>query len=449
MIRKSSFSLLKKISFLSATYLKFSESVLFFLLIFNLLFLSCSPTKRFTEKEEKPPSNSETNEGETNPGEEKINSELNFAEIRVSLQGLIPTEQLHIESDVNLFNEKSNLGEIDEGNSVNCYSTDGYVYLTINGRNIESREFFLEPTSSDGKIKINGKRYRGKIKISVSNSSINIINILNLEDYVKGVLSKEMPIGKNQENLEALKALAICIRTYAINKIEDGKYYFDIYADTRDQVYGGVDAETQISNRAVDETKNLILKYEDTPAIIFYHSTCGGFTESSQNVFTATQIPYLESVKDGNDPNCKISPRFTWQEKYSKELIVDRLKNYSLLDNQNYTLNDVSVISRFSSGRVNELELDLKDENGKDKFLIIKGNEIRSIIRTADGKNILWSTMFEVSINSNYVILTGKGFGHGVGLCQWGAIALSQNRWSYAGILEHYFPGTTIEKIND
>ena len=235
-----------------------------------------------------------------------------------------------------------------------------------------------------------------------------------------------MPIGRKEENLEALKALAICIRTYAVNKIEDGKFYFDIYADTRDQVYGGIDAAT-----------------------IFYHSTCGGFTESSENVFTTTQIPYLESIKDGDDPNCKISPRFSWQEKYTKKLIVDRLKNNSLPDDQDYTLDDVSVISRFGSGRVNELELDLEDENGEDKSLIIKGNEIRSIIRTADGKNILWSTMFEVSINSDYVILSGKGFGHGVGLCQWGAIALSQNRWSYTGILEHYFPGTTVEGIYD
>ncbi len=448
MIVSSSYLSLKQISFLFITYLKFSKSVLFSLLILNLFILSCSPTKRFTEKEEKP-NKLETNEGETNVGEEKINAELNFSEIRVSLQGLMPTEQLYLESDVNLFNEKSNLGTIDERNSVNFYGNDGYVYMTTSGRNVESKEFYLEPKSNEGIIKVNGKRYRGKIKISASNSSINIINILNLEDYVKGVLSKEMPIGRNEENLEALKALAICIRTYAINKIEDGKFYFDIYADTRDQVYGGVDAETQISNKAVDETKNLILKYEDTPATIFYHSTCGGFTESSQNVFTTTQFPYLESVKDGNDPNCKISPRFSWQEKYSKELIVDRLKNYSLLDNQDYTLDDVSVISRFSSGRVNELELDLEDENGEDKSFIIKGNEIRSIIRTTDGKNILWSTMFEVSINSNYVILSGKGFGHGVGLCQWGAIALSQKRWSYTGILEHYFQGTTVEKIND
>ena len=99
--------------------------------------------------------------------------------------------------------------------------------------------------------------------------------------------------------------------------------------------------------------------------------------------------------------------------------------------------------------RKREAKRYLEDENGEDKSLIIKGNEIRSIIRTADGKNILWSTMFEVSINADYVILSGKGFGHGVGLCQWGAIALSQNRWSYKGILVHYFPGTTVEGIND
>jgi stage II sporulation protein D len=115
------------------------------------------------------------------------------------------------------------------------------------------------------------------------------------------VLAKEMPLGKDGENLEALKALSVCVRTYAIQKMKAGKIYFDLYADTRDQVYGGVDAESPISNRAADETKNIILKYSDLPALIYYHSTCGGQTESSQNVFTKENIPYLTSIKDGNN----------------------------------------------------------------------------------------------------------------------------------------------------
>jgi SpoIID/LytB domain protein len=84
-----------------------------------------------------------------------------------------------------------------------------------------------------------------------------------------------MPLGKKEENFEALKALAICIRTYAVKKMKDGKIYFDLYADTRDQVYAGADAESPLSNKAVEETKSMILKYKGSQAIIFYHSTCG------------------------------------------------------------------------------------------------------------------------------------------------------------------------------
>jgi len=381
--------------------------------------------------------------------EEMSNPDYNFAEIRVLLKGLIPSESLTIESPVYLYNKDGKVALIKSGNTINCYENYSRARLTINNENFDGEKFFLSPAESDGIIKVNGKRYRGKIQISSSSNSVDIINVLNLEDYVKGVLAREMPLGKNEENLEALKALAICVRTYAAQKIKDGKVYFDLYADTRDQVYGGVDAESPLSNKAAEETKNLILTYNGTQSIIFYHSTCGGQTEASQNVFTKENVPYLDGIKDGSDPYCKISPRFEWTETYSKELIISRLKSYSLLDNQNYRLEDISIINRFSSGRVNEMEIEVISDGGEKKSIIIKGNEIRSIIRTADGKMILWSTLFDLSLKSNSVVLKGKGFGHGVGLCQWGAIALSRKGWNYEDILNHYYPGTETGNLND
>jgi stage II sporulation protein D len=95
------------------------------------------------------------------------------------------------------------------------------------------------------------------------------------------------------------------------------------------------------------------------------------------------------------------------------------------------------------------MEIIVASESGEEKSIIIKGNEIRSIIRTADGKNILWSNLFDLTLKSNSVVLTGKGFGHGVGLCQWGAIALSRKGWNFKDILNHYFPGTETGNLND
>jgi stage II sporulation protein D len=448
-IRDRSDSFLKQNPILFLNSRKAFKLLLYFLVLVILFILSCSPTKRFTEKEKKN-NKTETKEATSkNEKEKESETEIDFGEIRVSMQGLIPSESLQIESQVYLFNDESKLALVKAGNKINCFGFGGKVNLEINEQIFDGKKFYLASTETEDIIKVSGKRYRGKIQISSLGNSINIINVLSLEDYVKGVLAKEMPIGRNGENFEALKAMAVCVRTYAIQKIKDGKLYFDIYADTRDQVYDGVDAETPISNQAVDKTNNLILKYEGNTATIFYHSTCGGYTESSENVFSKEEIPYLISVKDGDEPYCKISPRFEWEETYSRELIISRLKNYSLLDDKNYNLEDISIISRFSSGRVDELEIKLSDDEGEENLIVMRGNEIRSIIRNSNGKSILWSTMFDVDLNSNSVTLSGKGFGHGVGLCQWGAISLSRKGWDYAEILDHYYPGISIETVYD
>lgn len=389
---------------------------------------SCSPAERFTKKEE---------------------TRIVISELRVLLNEYNTGEFLNVESSAYLNDNSSRLALLTPESTIQIFENNGNIRLTINGKDYYGRKFLISPEDNDGLIKINGKRYRGKIQVSSSENTISLINLVSLEDYVKGVLPKEMPIGKHNENFEALKALAICIRTYSLRKMMDGNIYFDLYADTRDQVYGGLDAETPLSNKAVDETKKLILKYDGKPATIFYHSTCGGYTESSQNVFTNDPVPYLISIKDGDEPYCNISPRFQWQEIYEKEKIISRLKNYSLLDNINYEFEDISISNKYESGRVAELDVKVVDDNGEIISVVLIGNEIRSILRTSDNKRILWSTLFDLSINSNSVVLTGYGFGHGVGLCQWGAVALSRMGWNNKDILQHYYPGTKVGYLND
>ena len=428
MIHSYCFSSLNKniFSFYNFSY-KFL-SYLLSLLIAILLFVSCTPADRFTKKEK---------------------SSNKTSDLRVLLNDFRASKILNIESTVFLNDETNILTQIQTRSKLSCSVNDIGIKINVNGENYTREKFFLSPSENDAILKINGKRYRGKIQVSSSNNSIDLINLVSLEDYVKGVLAKEMPLGKKNENYEALKALAVCVRTYAIRKMNDGKLYYDLYDNTNDQVYGGVDAENPLSNKAADETDNLILKFNGVPALLYYHSTCGGYTESVQNVFTKNSVPYLITIKDGDEPYCNISPRFTWQEVYTRDDIVNRLKNYSLLDNSNYELEDISINDRFESGRVAELEIKVIDESGEQKSLILRGNEIRSILRTSDNKNILWSTMFDITTHLNSIVLNGKGFGHGVGLCEWGAIALSRNGWNFNAILQHYYPGTYLEKYND
>jgi len=266
-IRSKSVNSSKQIHNLANRILKIHQSLFYLLVLLILFFLSCSPTKRFTEKDVTPP--------ETLT-ESVVESKLDFSVIRVSMQGVISSDIISLESSASLFDEQMKLTSLESNSYINCFNRTSQVGIVTENGEFIANKFILRPTETNGVIKLNGKRYRGEIQISVSGSSIDIINVLNLEDYVKGVLSKEMPLGKNEENLEALKALAVCVRTYAIKKMQSGKLYFDIYADTRDQVYGGVDAEQPISNKAAEETENLILKYDDNLATVFYHSTCGG-----------------------------------------------------------------------------------------------------------------------------------------------------------------------------
>jgi len=397
-------------------------------LIFNI---GCSSTKRFTNGE-------------------SSNSIIEANYIRVLIHESIDDLIINVDSQILLSDIEKRLAKINSGYSINFTHFNGTLKLSISDKDFVSDTFYINSAERDEIIKIDGKKYRGRIKIFIFNSQIKVVNQVGLEDYVKGVITKEMPIGKGNENYEALKAFSICVRTYALLKISENKNFFDIYTDTRDQVYGGVDGETSLTNKIVDETRGQILSYDDKPATIFYHSTCGGYTEDVKNVFNKNNLPYLISIKDGSEPYCSIAPRFNWIEEYSEETFISRLFDAKLIPTTNYNLKSLSVRSRFESARVKELEIVLVDNNQIEKVLTVFGNSIRSVIKTFDGKSILRSTLFDISLEeNNKVVISGKGFGHGVGLCQWGAIGQSKRGIDYGNILNHYFPGTKIIKYYD
>ena len=418
-----------------SSIIKYINHLLFILLSFALLLVSCSSTKRF------PNSESTENVDRT--------VYTNFSSVRVLLDESDAAYHLSIQSPVYLYGNDEKLAYIESGNTVECINDYNEVKLIISDKVFTADAFFMKPADKETSVKFNGRGYKGNLKLVGLGGSIGIINQLSLDDYVKGVVAKEMPIGKNSENFEALKAFSICVRTYTLKKISEGKSFYDLYDDTRDQVYGGLNAESPLSNRAVEESINKILTYDGKIASIYYHSTCGGRTESANNVFTKKEIPYMMGIKDGNSPNCNISPKFEWKEIYSHNDIIKRLKRSSLIKSENFTIDDIYVKSRFNSGRANEMVFELVDEYGERKNVSIFGNKIRSIIRTASSKNILWSTLFDVSFTKNNLELIGNGFGHGVGMCQYGAISLSRNGWSFIDIIKHYFPGIEIKHLND
>jgi len=406
---------------------------LFYLLFSaSILLINCAGSKRFTSDEK--------------DYEEEYKSEFNS--VRVLLDEKPNTLNISLSNKIYLLNEENKIAEINKGNNIQFYANSHTLIAKVGRKNFTGKYFQLVP--ADGElIKLGGKTYKGILRIAAFGNFVDIVNFINLEDYVKGVIAKELPLGNGNENYEALKAFTICVRTYALKKMNEGNGLFDIFTDTRDQVYGGQSAEELISNKAVDATEGIILVYNGKPATIYYHSTCGGFSENVENVFPQSHLPYLSSVEDGGESYCNISPRFEWKEVYTELQFIKQLYNAKLINNKNYNIDDIRIESRFESGRVNDLKIILDGRSGR-KEIHLYGNEIRSKIRTPKRNLSLWSTMFNVKVIGNgNIIFDGNGFGHGVGLCQWGAIGQSRRGIDYKNILEHYYPGTVLGRIDD
>lgn len=371
-------------------------------------------------------------------------------EIRLLVDENIFEKEILVEIPSYIYVEQEKAIPVNPGEKLFFSTRNNGLSLFAHNQEFEAPYFQLYPQDTTQFLKYNGMRLRGGLKIVNDSSSVSVINTIDLESYLKGVVPKEMPMGKGEEYFQALKAFAICARTYSLNKKNSNENHFDVYIDVRDQVYGGVDAETSISNRAVDETRGIILTYNKKPAIVFYHSTCGGKTEKVDNVFKVSSVEYLQGIEDGNPPYCSISPSFEWEEKYPQAIFIERLRNAGLIDSEYFLIDRIEIINRFESGRVNELRIELLSSTGEKKIVSLYANNIRSILRTADNKSILKSNWFDIYFDENKnVIITGKGYGHGVGFCQWGAINQSILGFSFTEILSHYFPGTKISYPND
>ena len=353
-----------------------------------------------------------------------------------------------VEKPVALYNEEKEIAIVKNGNTLNFSPEGDGLDLVIFNKTFHSKYFELKNDGAESVISYNSRSYRGYLKFISDENNVKVINRVSLEDYLKGVVPAEMPIGPGNSYFQALKAFAICARTYAVMKMGNSNSLFDVYLDTRDQVYSGANAENPLSNKAVDETRNLILTYNNKPAKVFYSAACGGHTEDASNVFLGVDEPYLKGVNDGDPPYCSIERGFEWKEIYTGKVFIDRLMTAGFISSDSFILKAVNVASRFESGRVNEMQITLATDNGDKKVVVIKGNNIRSIIRTENNRHILRSTMFNISIDDNgEVIIEGKGNGHGVGLCQWGAISQSIKGRDYKQILSFYFPGTDIQGL--
>ena len=273
---------------------------------------------------------------------------------------------------------------------------------------------------SAGDLLMNGTHYSGNIEVWRGEKGLYLINELPLEEYVENVVASE--VGVNWD-IEALKAQAVISRTYAVyKKLAGGGPRYDLTSSVLHQVYKGSTPPIQISY-AVRETAGEILTYEGKPIEALYHSTSGGRTENPEEVF-GKSYPYLKSVES----NCELSPYWVWERKISKEEIEKALGMKGI--------KGVAIHSYTSTGRAKELLVEKESDQ-----TVLKATEFRKLL----GWSRLPSTNFSVKVNGSSITFEGKGYGHGVGLCQWSALQMAREGKNYKEILSFFYPGTEIQ----
>lgn len=284
----------------------------------------------------------------------------------------------------------------------------------------------------EGKARIymNKRVFRGGINIikNKDRGDLFVVNEVDLEDYVCGVLYHEV---SHRWPIEAIKTQAIASRTYALyEKLISKNKYFDLYSDIYSQVYGGKTSETFRTTRAVILTQGLILSYNGKVFPTYYHATCAGQTTDAGTIWDI-DIPTLYGVKCDF---CKSSPHYEWEREFKISDIEKGLKNKGY----EIELKGFEILKRDGGNRVEQILL-----KGKNKDVELKGNKFRLAV----GPNEIKSTNFEVELKGRFVTFRGKGWGHGVGMCQWGAYGMAREGWRAEEILGYYYPGAEIIRV--
>jgi len=328
------------------------------------------------------------------------------------------------------------------------FSSAGLSLMDAGGNStaLKAMDVRLYPGDPSWPLLFNDRPYRGEMRLILSDGKMDLVNVLDLEDYLCGVLPGEL----RTSAAEAEKVQAIVARTYAVGKaLKSRKRTYDLRSTSADQVYGGSGVEDPFCNQAVEETRGLILAFQGKLAgDVFYHSTCGGSTESAEVVFRGRPVEYLMAVpctmEDSREELCSFSRYFRWSVEWKKEELDEILK--TTLGKSIGHVQTMQILSKGPSGRVSELEI-----KGDKASIVLKGEEIRRFLqfKNEDGNlRPLYSTRFDIEEGRDFFRLAGSGWGHGVGLCQMGAIGMARKGASSTEILKHYFPGVEVAPLS-
>ncbi len=301
--------------------------------------------------------------------------------------------------------------------------------LSLNGVIADTKNISIE-SQPLGIIALGQRQYRGKIECRrQSRHSLLVINELPVEEYLYGVLKHEV---SPKWPRQALKAQAIVARTFALNKTRERiNEDYHLTSTVLSQVYAGFSSEDPVLTEVINETHGRVLTYQGEIIPAYYHATCGGYTESPKYVW-GKSLPYLQVRRC---PYCQDSPHFYWKNKLGLRRITQAFQRAGYKFSRIIKL---KPLGKSPSGRVKKILI--YHDRGE---VIVKGNDWRLII----GPEIIKSTNFRMKKVEQVIEFSGKGWGHGVGLCQWGARGMARKGYKYDKILDFYYPGTEIRTV--
>lgn len=320
---------------------------------------------------------------------------------------------------------------IDANKNVTVSIADNKIKIgdaIINGTEIELRPnddaLIREMT-----VAINDKKYPGTVKLLLKSGNLTVINLTTTDEYLRGVVPNEMP---TSWNAEALKVQTIAARTFALkNRKRHAAEGYDLCSTTHCQMYGDLTTAVERSDKAIAATFGEVLVFNDVLINAPFHSDSGGRTENASEVW-GTHFPYLVSVDEFDNKT------YPWNKKIPVAEFTSALGK---------------DIGELQSIKLSALEIGKgaadRSPSGRVKFLIVVGNKGEAKITGADmrSKFKLRSTLFDVKLLDGEIEISGYGFGHGVGMSQYGTMDYADNGYNYVDILLHYYTGTNIKKL--
>ena len=309
------------------------------------------------------------------------------------------------------------IGELSPMAAISAQSRSGQITL----ERLQAGEITIEPTE-DGYVWIGDRWYRGKVQLVNQGNRLTAINHVDLEHYLYSVVGAE---AVSSWPIEALKAQAVAARSYALYKRKTKKNsLYDLDTTQSTQVYKGLDTEYLTTHEAVNSTAGQIMTYNGNVILAAFHSSSGGHTENVEDIWTSP-LPYLRGVIDYDHQ----SPVFEWNKTFSINQIANLVGGVGKVK---------TIIPEKTTPQGRVVTMKVIGDRGIQK---ISGKELRKILD-------LRSTLFRITTKGSQVQVYGRGFGHGLGLSQWGAYYLAKQGINYHQILVHYYQNTTLSQLN-